>query len=89
MSEQKEDELGVAKIGETGLLELEVKDSNGSTYLHQFEPEMHLALTKAMVRSVLMRVKNKRARKAFRDTLYAIHQVQLEDLIPYESEDDA
>lgn len=85
----KEDEMACAKLGPTGLLEFEVKDSDGSTYLHQFNLDIHLALTKAMVKSVLYRVKDRRGRIGRRRMVQAIENITVDDLVNFEPEDDS
>lgn len=72
------------RFGKTGLIEVVVADPNGGDdYLYGFSAEVHLELTKAMVRSVAKRVKDRRSHSAWLRIVERLQRLDVEDLQPW------
>lgn len=72
------------RFGKTGLIEVVVADPNGGDdYAYGFSAEVHLELTKAMVRSVAKRVKDRRSHSAWLRIVERLQRLDVEDLVPW------
>jgi hypothetical protein len=72
------------RFGKTGLIEVVVADPNGGDdYLYGFSAEVHLELTKLMVRSVAKRIKDRRSHTAWIRIMERLQRLDVEDLQPW------
>lgn len=72
------------RFGKTGLIEVVVADPNGGDdYAYGFSAEVHLELTKAMVRSVAKRVKDRRSHSVWLRIVERLQRLDVEDLQPW------